>query len=231
MKKVAGFIGGVAWPSTVEYYRIYNEETNRRLGGINTAEAMVYSVNLPEFLQLAMEGRVEELTDRFEVVAKKLQAAGAGLIEICSNTMHVVYDELEKRLDVPMIHIIDATAEHAKEMGITRLGLLGTTVTMGTDVYKSRLMEKYGIETVVPDEEYWEEIFRVIEEELTFNVTKESSLQYYLKAIENLRAKGAQGVILGCTEIPLLVHQKDTDLPVFDTTELHAKAAAKWAVE
>lgn len=231
MKKVAGFIGGVAWPSTVEYYRIYNEETNRALGGINTAEAMIYSVNLPEFLQLAKEGRIEELTDRFEVEAKKLQNAGVGLIEICSNTMHLVFDELEKRLDVPMIHIVDATAEKAKEMGISKIGLLGTTVTMGTDFYKKRLLEKHGLEAVVPDEEYWPEIYRVIEEELTFNNIREESLRYYLKAIENLRGKGAEGVILGCTEIPLLVHQKDTDLPVFDTTELHAKAAAKWAVE
>ncbi len=230
-KKVVGFIGGLAWPSTVEYYRIYNEETNKILGEQATGEALVYSVNLPEFLHLAMNGKIDELTDRFEEAAKKLQSGGAGLIEICSNTMHIVFDELEKRVDVPMIHIIDATAEKAKEMGITTIGLLGTPVTMGSPFYKDRLMNKYGIKTVVPDEEHWEEVFRVIEEELTFNNIVESSRQYYLKVFENLREKGAQGVILGCTEIPLLIKQSDTDLPVFDTTELHAKAAAEWAVK
>lgn len=230
-ERIIGLIGGTAWPSTVEYYKYINEASGKVLGGDNTAQCLIYSVNLPEYLALAMAGDKDALTEKYVGAANRLVAAGAGLIEICSNTMHMVFDEVEARVSVPMVHIVDATAEKAKSMGITKLGLIGTTVTMQGTFYQDRLLKKHGIETVVPDEEYFAEIMRVIQEELTFYNTSEASLAYYLKAIENMRGKGAQGIILGCTEIPILVKQENTDLPLFDTTSLHAQAAVDWALE
>ncbi len=228
-KRVIGLIGGTAWPSTVDYYKFINEESNRILGGNHTCECLIYSVNLPEYLGLAKEGKVEELVEKQAAVAQKLIDAGAGLIELCSNTMHIQFEELEKRVSVPLVHIVDATAEKAKEMGLTKLGLMGTPITMKEPFYRDRFA-KHGIEVVVPDEQYWEEIFRVIEEELTINELKDSSRKYYQEVMDHLEQKGAQGVVLGCTEIPMLIKQTDAKLPVFDTTELHAKKAALWAV-
>ncbi len=229
-KRIIGLIGGTAWPSTVEYYKVINEMSNKVLGGEATVESLIYSVNLPDYLAIAMRGDIATLADWYETAANRLIAGGAGLIEICSNTMHLAFDEVEKRISVPMVHIIDATAEKAKSMGIKKLGLLATNVTMRGTFYQTRLLERHGIETVVPDEEYFDEIMRVIQRELTFYEVKDTSREYYLKACENLRSKGAEGVILGCTEIPILLKQEHTDLPLFDTTTLHAQKAVEWAL-
>ena len=230
MKRI-GLIGGLSWQSTVDYYRIINEESARRLGGLNNVESIAYSVNLNEMLEHMGRGEVDILEEKFAAVGKKLEQAGADLIVLCTNTMHAASARLEREINIPFIHIADATADEIKRLGLHKVGLMGTPFTMGQDFYKGRLTEKYGIEVIVPQEGEWEEIYRVIQEELTFGILKEESRKYFLSVMEELRARGAEGVILGCTEIPMLIKQSDTDLPVLDTTALHAMAAVRLTEE
>lgn len=230
MKRI-GLIGGLSWQSTVDYYRIINEESAKRLGGLNNVESIVYSVNLNEMLEHIGKGEVEILGGKFAAVGKKLVEAGADLIVLCTNTMHAACAQLEESIHVPFIHIADATADEIKRLGLHKVGLMGTPFTMGQDFYKGRLRDKHGIEVIVPQESEWNEIYRVIQEELTFGILKDESRKYFLSVIEELRSRGAEGVILGCTEIPMLIKQNDTDLPVLDTTALHAMAAVRLAEE
>ena len=230
MKRI-GLIGGLSWQSTVDYYRIINEESAKRLGGLNNVESIVYSVNLNEMLEHMGKGEVEILGGKFAAVGKKLEEAGADLIVLCTNTMHAACGQLEESIHVPFIHIADATADEIKRLGLHKVGLMGTPFTMGQDFYKGRLRDKHGIEVIVPQESEWNEIYRVIQEELTFGILKDESRKYFLSVIEELRSRGAEGVILGCTEIPMLIKQTDTDLPVLDTTALHAMAAVRLAEE
>ena len=229
MKKI-GLIGGLSWQSTVEYYRIINEESNRRLGGLDTAECILYSVNLAEKLGRMTRGEYQQLGQEFLDVGQKLVAAGADMVLLCTNTMHAVYDTLSAGLSVPVLHIADATAAAIRRQGLTKVALLGTPFTLTQPFYKDRLKQLYGIDVVIPTPEQGAEIYRVIQEELTFHLLKESSRRYFLDVLDTLRAQGAQGVILGCTEIPLLIQQQHTDLPVFDTTTLHALAAVDEAL-
>ena len=166
-----------------------------------------------------------------EDIKAKLEEAGADLIVLCTNTMHAACAQLEESIHVPFIHIADATADEIKRLGLHKVGLMGTPFTMGQDFYKGRLRDKHGIEVIVPQESEWNEIYRVIQEELTFGILKDESRKYFLSVIEELRSRGAEGVILGCTEIPMLIKQTDTDLPVLDTTALHAMAAVRLAEE
>ena len=230
MKRI-GLIGGLSWQSTVDYYRIINEESAKRLGGLNNVESIVYSVNLNEMLEHMGKGEVEILGGKFAAVGKKLEEAGADLIVLCTNTMYAACAQLEESIHVPFIHIADATADEIKRLGLHKVGLMGTPFTMGQDFYKGRLRDKHGIEVIVPQESEWNEIYRVIQEELTFGILKDESRKYFLSVIEELRSRGAEGVILGCTEIPMLIKQTDTDLPVLDTTALHAMAAVRLAEE
>lgn len=229
MKKI-GLIGGLSWQSTVEYYRIINEESNRRLGGLDTAECILYSVNLAEKLGRMTRGEYQQLGQEFLDVGQKLVAAGADMVLLCTNTMHAVYDTLSAGLSVPVLHIADATAAAIRRQGLTKVALLGTPFTLTQPFYKDRLKQLHGIDVVIPTPEQGAEIYRVIQEELTFHLLKESSRRYFLDVLDTLRAQGAQGVILGCTEIPLLIQQQHTDLPVFDTTTLHALAAVDEAL-
>ena len=229
MKKI-GLIGGLSWPSTVEYYRIINAESNRRLGGLDTAECILYSVNLAEKLGRMTRGEYQQLGQEFLDVGQKLVAAGADMVLLCTNTMHAVYDTLSAGLSVPVLHIADATAAAIRRQGLTKVALLGTPFTLTQPFYKDRLKQLHGIDVVIPTPEQGAEIYRVIQEELTFHLLKESSRRYFLDVLDTLRAQGAQGVILGCTEIPLLIQQQHTDLPVFDTTTLHALAAVDEAL-
>ena len=229
MKKI-GLIGGLSWQSTVEYYRIINEESNRRLGGLDTAECILYSVNLAEKLGRMTRGEYQQLGQEFLDVGQKLVAGGADMVLLCTNTMHAVYDTLSAGLSVPVLHIADATAAAIRRQGLTKVALLGTPFTLTQPFYKDRLKQLYGIDVVIPTPEQGAEIYRVIQEELTFHLLKESSRRYFLDVLDTLRAQGAQGVILGCTEIPLLIQQQHTDLPVFDTTTLHALAAVDEAL-
>lgn len=230
MKKV-GLIGGLSWQSSVDYYSIINEESNKRLGGKHTVESIMYSTNLGRKYGLVDEGKMDVLAEEFTDIAQSLEKAGADVIIICSNTMHAVFDEVQRNVNIPMIHIVDATAQAIQKRGMKKVALLGTTYTMTQPFYKEKLKNKYGIETIVPSDEQMTEIMHVIEEELNYNVLRDKSRKYFISVINELKEQGAEGVILGCTEIPMLVKQKDSTLPVFDTTRLHALAALDYAME
>ena len=230
MKKI-GLIGGLSWQSSVDYYAIINEESNRRLGGKSTVESIMYSTDLERKYGLVTSGQIDILAKEFIEIAQNLEKAGADVIIMCTNTMHTVFEEIQSNINVPMIHIVDATAQAIQKQGIKKVALLGTTYTMTKPFYTEKLKNKYGIETVVPKPEQMDEIMRVIEEELTFNIIKDKSSEYFINVINELKEQGAEGVILGCTEIPMLIKQKDSPMPVFDTTRLHALAALDYAME
>ncbi|MBQ3393566.1 MAG: aspartate/glutamate racemase family protein [Oscillospiraceae bacterium] len=229
MKKI-GLIGGLSWQSSVEYYRIINEVSNNRLGDKATVESIMYSTDLQRKFDLVTSGDLDTLAEEFIDITKSLERAGADVVVMCTNTMHLVFDKVAESVDVPMIHIVDATGEAIRKAGIKKVALLGTTFTMTDPFIMGRLKEKYDVDCLVPTEEEKPEIMRVIEEELTYNILKESSREYYVNVIKELARQGAEGVILGCTEIPLLIKQKDSPIPVFDTTELHALAALDYAM-
>lgn len=229
MKKI-GMVGGLSWQSTVDYYKIINEESNKRLGNKSTVEQIIWSTDLERKFNHVVNGELDELADEFIEIAQGLERAGADCVIMATNTMHLVFDKVSASVKIPMIHIADPTAEAIKKAGFDKVALLGTSFTCTHPFYMGRLKEKYGIECLVPTEEEKTEIQRVIEEELTFNIIKDSSRDYYLKVIDELARQGAQGVILGCTEIQMLIKQEDTPLPVFDTTTLHALAAVDFAM-
>lgn len=227
--KTIGLIGGLSWQSTVDYYRIINEESAKRLGGLNNVKTIVYSVNLAEMLGHMERGETQIAAEKFAAVGKTLEGAGAEVLILCTNTMHAVCHKLEESLSIPFVHITDATGAAIQKQGIKKIGLIGTPFTMGQDFLKGRLERSFGLTVLTPPESCYDAIFRVITEELTFGILKEESRRYYLQVMEELRSRGAEGIILGCTEIPMLIKQSDTDLPVFDTTTLHALAAVEAA--
>ena len=229
MKKI-GLIGGLSWQSSVDYYRIINEESNNRLGNKSTVESIMYSTDLERKYGLVMKGDLDTLADEFVDIAQALERAGSDVIIMCTNTMHVVFDKVARGVNVPMIHITDATGEAIRKAGLKKVALLGTKFTMTDPFIMGTLKEKYGVECLVPTEEEKDEIMRVIEEELTFNIIKDSSREYFVRVIKELVEQGAEGAILGCTEIPMLIKQKDSPVPVFDTTALHALAALDFAM-
>ena len=230
MKKV-GLIGGLSWQSTVDYYRIINEESNRRLGNKSTVESITFSTDLERKYNLVTSGQLETLAEEFIDIAHSLERAGADVIVMCTNTMHTVFNEIQAVTKVPMIHIVDATGQAIKDAGISKVALLGTTFTMTQPFYIKKLKDDFGIDTVVPQPHQMDEIMRVIEEELTFNIIKDSSREYFVNVINELKQQGAEGVILGCTDIQMLIKQKDSPVPVFDSTELHALAALDFVME
>lgn len=227
--KTIGIIGGLSWQSTIDYYRIINDRENQIFGNATTGEVIVYSVNLLEMLPLVTTGEFEILGEKLGGVAKKLEAAGAEIILLATNTMHVVADRIAASVNVPFLHISDALAEEIKRFGFSKVGLIGTPATMGLPFYKDRLKEAYGITVITPPEKEYKIIDNVIQNELTFNTIKEESRKEYLRIMDELVQAGAQGVILGCTEIPMLIKQEHTAIPVFDTTSIHAKAAVDLA--
>ncbi len=230
MKKI-GLIGGLSWQSSVDYYRIINEESNRRLGGNRTVESIMYSTDLHTKLMHVERGELDLLAREFIEITKGLRAAGADVALLCTNTMHIVYDKIRRAVDIPMIHIVDATRREIKKQGMDKVALLGTTFTMTQPFIIDKLKNQYGITSLVPDKSDMAEIMRVIEEELTFDILKDSSRREFVRIIKDLEKRGAQGVILGCTEIPMLIKQKDSPIPVFDTTALHALAAVDFALD
>ena len=229
MKKV-GLIGGLSWQSTVDYYRIINEESNNRLGNKSTVESIIFYTDLERKYNLVTSGQLDTLAQEFIEIAQSLEKAGSDVIVMCTNTMHTVFNEIQANVNVPMIHIVDATGQAIKDAGIDKVALLGTTFTMTQPFYIKKLKDDFGIDTVVPKPEQMDEIMRVIEEELTFNIIKDSSREYFVNVINELKEQGAKGVILGCTEIQMLIKQKDSPVPVFDSTELHALAALNYAM-
>ena len=228
--KTIGLLGGMSWESTVTYYQIINETIKEKLGGLHSARILLYSVDFAEIEKCQSEGDWEKSVDILSEAARNLEKAGADFIVICTNTMHKVAPEIHDRIHVPVMHIAEATAEVLKENQITKVALLGTKYTMTQDFYKKKL-EENGITVLIPDEKSIEIVNRVIYDELCLGMISSGSREQYLKIIDALALKGAQGVILGCTEIGFLVHQEDTSLPVFDTTQIHARKAALASID
>ncbi|MEM4230119.1 MAG: aspartate/glutamate racemase family protein [Thermoproteota archaeon] len=224
--KTIGLIGGMSWESSLEYYRIINEHVKEKLGVLHSAECILYSVDFEKVEELQHAGEWRQLATLMTSIALKLQDAGAERIVICSNTMHKVAEKIQESLRIPLIHIVDATAVEIRRRGLKKVALLGTRFTMEDEFYKGRLKEKHGIDTIIPGEADPGRIHRIIYGELCKGVVKQSSKRETIRIIRKLAARGAEGVILGCTEIPLLVKQEDAAIPLFDTTEIHAKAAA-----
>lgn len=230
MKKI-GLIGGMSWESSLEYYRIINETVKKELGGLHSAECVMYSVDFDEIEKLQHQGKWEKLTKIMINCAQRLEKAGANLVIICTNTMHKMAEDVENNINIPLLHIADATAEKIKELGFKKVGLLGTKFTMEEDFYKGRLIEKHGIEVIIPNSKEMQIVHDIIYNELCLGEIKENSKERYKKIIKNLTKKGAEGVILGCTEIPLLIKQEDVEVPLFDTTRIHAEFAVDYAIK
>ncbi|MFC6598634.1 aspartate/glutamate racemase family protein [Kitasatospora paranensis] len=227
--RTIGLIGGMSWESTAEYYRLLNERTRERLGGLHSAKCVLYSVDFAEVERLQSAARWAEAGDLLADAARALEAAGAELLLICTNTMHKVADRVAAAVDVPLLHLADTTAQAVRAAGLAKVGLLGTAFTMEQDFYRGRLAG-HGLEVLVPDADGRAEVHRVIYEELCLGIVREESRAAYREVIAALVARGAQGVVLGCTEIELLVGAGDSPVPVFPTTRLHAEAAVAAAL-
>ena len=228
--KTIGIIGGMSWESTVTYYQIINETVKQELGSLHSAKILLYSVDFSEIERCQAEGDWEKSGDILASAAESLERAGADFLVIATNTMHKVAPQIQKRIHIPILHIAEVTAEELKENHITTVALLGTKYTMTQDFYKEKL-ENAGITVLIPDEQEIEVVNSIIYDEFCLGSILETSKERYLQVIAALEKRGAQGVILGCTEIGLLIKQKDTDLPVFDTTRIHAVKAAKLSLE
>ena len=227
--KTIGLIGGMSWESTASYYQLINETIKEKLGGLHSAKILLYSVDFAEIERYQASGDWDKSAGFLSQIAQNLEQAGADFIVICTNTMHKVAPQIQKIISIPILHIAQATADNLLENGIKKVGLLGTKYTMTQEFYKEKLLEA-GLEVVIPDQAGVEEVNRIIYDELCLGQIEESSKQAYLAIIDDLKNAGAEAVILGCTEIGLLVKQEDTDVPLFDTTAIHAKKAAKVAV-
>lgn len=228
--KTIGLIGGMSWESSSEYYRLINEEIKNKLGGLHSAKCILYSVDFDEIERYQANGDWESAGHTLRDVAISLEKAGADFIVICTNTMHKVINYMEEKINIPILHIADATANEIKKTNVNSVGLLGTKYTMVQDFYKSRI-EANGIKVLIPDNEDIELINKVIYKELCLGKINQTSKEYFKKAIKNLVDKGAEGIILGCTEIGLLIKQEDSEVPIFDTTVIHAIESVNKAIE
>ena len=227
--KTIGLIGGMSWESTVSYYQLINETIKEKLGGLHSAKILLYSVDFAEIERYQASGDWDKSAEVLSQIAQNLEQAGADFIVICTNTMHKVAPQIQKIISIPILHIAQATADALLENGIKKIGLLGTKYTMTQEFYKEKLLEA-GLEVIILDQSGVEEVNRIIYDELCLGQIKESSKQTYLSMIDDLKNAGAEAVILGCTEIGLLVKQEDTDMPLFDTAVIHAQKAAEFAV-
>ena len=227
--KTLGLIGGTTWVSTVDYYRYINQLTNEKLGDSNSAKLLLYSVNFDEFKKLADANEFEKIGEILSEIAQKLENAGAEGIVLCSNTTHIVADAVQNSVNVPVLHIADAIAGEITKQNLKKVALLGTKFTMERDFIKEKLL-KYGIETTIPDETGRDFIHWSIFAELGKEIFSDETKKKYLEIIENLQTKGAEGVIFGCTEIPLLIKPEDCNIPTFDTAFIHAKYAVDFSL-
>lgn len=228
--KTIGLIGGMSWESTVPYYRHLNEGIKQRLGGLHSARIVLYSVDFHDIERLQHAGRWDEAGTLLANAARALQAAGADFLVLCTNTMHKVAPAIEAAVTIPLLHIADPTAEVVRQAGIRTVGLLGTRFTMEEDFYRGRLESQHCLKVMIPDATDRDFVHRVIYDELCCGVTREASRAAYRAIIERLVARGAKGIILGCTEIGLLVGPDDSAMPLFDTTTLHAESAVEFAL-
>ncbi len=228
MKKI-GLLGGLSPESTVEYYKIINSEVRKALGKGNSAKLIIESFNFNDVETLQFQNEWDELANRFIDSAKTLENCGAEYIVICTNSMHKIAPQMQAKIKTPLIHITDSVANEIKKQKINKVGLLGTVFTMEEDFYSKRLSDKHGIKTIVPEKADREEVNRIIYEELCRGIIKEESKQKYLEIVDKMNANGAQGVILGCTEIPLLI--QEASLPLFNTTKIHAMSVVEKILE
>jgi aspartate racemase len=227
--KTIGLIGGMSWESTAEYYRIINEAVKERLGGFHSAKIVMYSVDFKEIRELQLEARWDEATNLMIDAARRVERGGADFVLICTNTMHKMAEEVEASISIPLLHIADVTAEKIISSGLKKVGLLGSAYTMEQDFYKGRLKDKYGLEVVIPSQIERQVVDNILFNELCLGEIKDSSREQIKTIMGNLVDDGAQGIILGCTELPSLIKQKDCSVPLFDTTAIHAKAAVDYA--
>lgn len=228
--KTIGLIGGMSWESSAEYYRLVNGAVKRELGGLHSAQLLMYSVDFAEIEEMQRAARWDEAGRALADAARRLEGGGADFLVLCTNTMHRVADEIERAVRLSLLHIVDPTGEALRAAGIGRVGLLGTRFTMEDDFYRRRLQLKYDLDVLIPDEAERELVHRVIYDELCLGDIRAASRQAYRAVMARLVERGAQGIILGCTEIGLLVSQDDSAVPLFDTTRLHAEAAAATAL-
>ncbi|MCD6576961.1 MAG: aspartate/glutamate racemase family protein [Anaerolineaceae bacterium] len=228
--KTIGIIGGMSWKSSIEYYRIINEVTREKLGGLHSAKSVMVSVDFAPVEEMQKNGQWDEAADVMIHAANQVASGGADFIVIATNTMHQMYEAVQREVNIPILHIADATASWIKERDIDTIGLLGTISTMEMDFYKKRLAEKFNLTVLVPKKEDRLIVNQVIYEELVLGKIKPKSRNEYVRVMENLVEMGAEGIILGCTEISLLVGAHDTSVPVFDTTHIHAETAVEIAL-
>lgn len=229
--KTIGLIGGMSWESSSLYYQIINRVTQKKLGGVHSAKCLLYSVDFNEIALLQKEGNWEKLGELMVQAALNLEKGGADFIVLCTNTMHKLSDEIEKNTSIPLVHIGDATAEKIKEKNFKKVGLLGTSFTMEQDFFKGRLLDKHQIETIIPDEKQRAAIHGIIYDELVKGIINNESRNIVLEIISDLIDKGAEGIILGCTEIELLITNEFTSAELFNTAEIHAKKAVEFALK
>jgi aspartate racemase len=228
--KTIGLIGGMSWESTVPYYRLINEAIKQRLGGLHSAKIVLYSVDFHEIEQLQRSGDWETAGRLLAEAARTLEAAGADFLLVCANTMHKVAPAIEAAVRIPLLHVVDATAADIRTAGFTRVGLLGTRFTMEGAFYTERL-QQHGLQVLIPDEQDRQIVHRVVYEELCLGKIVDASREAYRRIMAGLVAQGAQAIILGCTEIAMLVGQGDATVPLFDTTQIHARNAAETALK
>ena len=229
--KTIGLIGGMSWQSSAQYYRIVNEEVSRRLGGNHSARSLMLSVDFGEIEGLQHDGDWARLTELMVDAARSLERGGADLLLVCTNTMHLIAPDIEACIGVPLLHIVDPTAAAIQAPGLRKVGLLGTAFTMEQDFYKGRLIRQFGLDVIVPDEQHRAAVHDIIYRELVAGTVLEQSRTVFRAIIARLVAHGAEAIILGCTEIMLLVEADDSAVPLFDTTTLHALAAVDQALE
>jgi len=228
--KTIGMIGGMSWESSIEYYRVINQAVKEKLGGLHSAKSLMYSVDFAEIEALQHAGKWDQATQAMIEAARHLEAGGADFVVICTNTMHRMADEVEAAVSIPLLHIADATAAAVRGQGLQVVGLLGTRYTMEEDFYRGRLVERHGLDVLIPEGADRETVHRVIYDELVLGEIKPASREAYQHIIEKLVDSGAQGIILGCTEIGLLVKEADSPVPVFDTAAIHALSAVEMAL-
>jgi aspartate racemase len=230
MKKI-GLLGGMSWESTLEYYRVINQAVKEKLGGLHSAKIILVSLDFDEVEKLQLAGDWTQAARLLASGAQDIQSAGGDFFLICTNTMHLIADQVEAAVQIPMLHIADATARAVKNQGINRVGLLGTKYTMEEDFYRGRLESKYQLEILVPDLNQRSLVHQIIYDELVLGLIRNESRERYHEVIQSLAAAGAEGIILGCTEIGLLIRQEGLEIPLFDTMEIHALAAVDAALD
>jgi aspartate racemase len=228
--KTIGLIGGISWESTALYYRQLNEAVRARLGGLHSAKIVLYSVDFDEVARLQRDGDWDQAGLLFADIARRLEAAGADMLLICANTMHKVAPAVEAAVGIPLLHVADAVADPIRQAGLTTVGLLGTRFTMEQDFYRDRLREQHGLMVLIPAEDDCGLVHRVVYDELCMGKVLPASRAQFVRIMDDLVARGAQAIILGCTEFAMLIGAADATVPLFDTTSVHAQAAVDWAL-